>query len=293
MMHLPQFEYYAPKSVEEACSLLAKHKGHALPLAGGTDLLVKMKQRRVVPEYVINLKTIPDMDYITYDEKDGLRIGALTTIQSIKNSLVVKRNYKILHQAAGAESSVQIRNRATIGGNITNASPAADAPLALLVLGAQVVLAGLGGERQVFLENFSLGPGKNVLQPDEILREIRVPHPLPLSGGAYLKHALRQTDISIVAVAALLSMKGDLCEEARIGLGSVAPTAVRARKTEELLRGQKITEELIERATQTAREEARPIDDIRGYAEYRLRAVAMLTKNAIIQAVREAKYGGI
>ncbi len=292
-MHLPQFEYYAPKSVEEACSLLAKHKGRALPLAGGTDLLVKMKHRRLVPECVINLKTIPDMDYIAYDEKDGLRIGALTTIQSIKNSLVIKRNYKILHQAAGAESSVQIRNRATIGGNIANASPAADAPLALLVLGAQVVLAGLGGERQVRLEDFHLGPGETVLQSDEILQEIRVPPPLPQSGGAYLKHALRQTDISIVAVAALLRMTGDVCEEARIGLGSVAPIAVRASKTEEVLRGQKITEELIERAAQTVRKEVRPIDDIRGYAEYRLRAVAVLTKNAIIQAVREVKYGGI
>jgi CO/xanthine dehydrogenase FAD-binding subunit len=292
-MHLPQFGYYSPKTLDEACSLLAKHKGNALPLAGGTDLLVRMKQRRVIPEYVINLKTIPDLDYITYDEKEGLRIGALTTIQSIKNSLAVNRNYKILHQAAAAESSVQIRNRATIGGNITNASPAADAPLALLVLGAQVILAGSGGERQVSLDEFFLGPGKTVLQADEILREIRVPLPLPLSGGVYLKHALRQTDISIVAVATLLSVKGDLCEEARVGLGSVAPTAMRANKTEDLLKGQRISEELVERASETAREEARPIDDIRGYAEYRLETVALLTKKAIIQALREARYGGI
>lgn len=292
-MRLPQFHYYAPKSVEEACSLLAKHKGHAVAFAGGTDLLVRMKQRRVVPEYVINLKTIPGMDYIVYDEKDGLRIGALASIQSVKNSVVIKRNYKILYQAAGAESSVQIRNRATLGGNISNASPAADAPLALLVLGAQVVLAGVAGERQVFLDKFFLGPGKTILQPDEILREIRVPQPLPLSGGAYLKHALRQTDISIVAVAALLRMKEDVCEEARIGLGSVAPTAVRASKTEDLLRGQRISEGLIEKASQTAMGEARPIDDIRGYAEYRLRTVAMLTKNAITQAIREIRYGGI
>jgi len=160
-MHLPQFEYLAPRTLEEACSFLAKHREEAFAFAGGTDLFVKMKQRRIVPGYLVNLKHIPGMDFIEYDEDIGLRIGALVTIQSLKSSGVIKRRFKILADAAGVESSVQIRNVATLGGNIANASPAADAPLALIVLGASVVLTGADGQREVLLEDFFLGPGKS------------------------------------------------------------------------------------------------------------------------------------
>jgi CO/xanthine dehydrogenase FAD-binding subunit len=292
-MRLPHFEYIAPRSLEEACSLLAMHPGEAFPLAGGTDLLVKMKQRRSIPRYVINLKTIKNMDYITYDENDGLRIGALATIQSLKNSVVVKRHCRILATGAGVESSVQIRNVATLGGNIANASPAADAPLALIALGASLVLARSGAEREVFLEDFFLGPGKTVLQPGEIIREIHVPPSSPRTGGAYLKHAMRRTDIAIVSVAVVLTLADDLCHSIKIGLGSVAPTAFRARKAEALLTGKKITEELAYAAAQAAVQESRPIDDIRGYAEYRGKTILGITKQAIMQALQDARSGGI
>jgi len=292
-MHLPQFAYYAPKSVEEACSLLAKHQGSALPLAGGTDLLVKMKQRRIVPRYIVNLKAIPDMDYISYDESDGLRIGALATIQSLKNSVTVKRHCKILAEAAGVESSVQIRNVATLGGNIANASPAADAPLALVALGATVVLTRVGGQREVSLENFFVGPGQNVLQPGEILSAVYVPPLRARAGGAYLKHAVRRTDIAIVSVAVVVRLDGDVCADAKIALGSVAPTAFRAKKAERLLTGKRITDELAEEAAQAAMEESRPIDDIRGYAQYRAKMVLDITKQAIMQALQDARLGGI
>jgi carbon-monoxide dehydrogenase medium subunit len=292
-MHLPQFAYYAPKSVEEACSLLAKHKGSALPLAGGTDLLVKMKQRRIVPRYIVNLKAIRDMDTISYDESDGLRIGALATIQSLKNSVTVKRHCKILAQAAGVESSVQIRNVATLGGNIANASPAADAPLALIALGASVVLTRAGGQREVPLENFFVGPGQSVLQRGEIISEIHVPPLRARTGGAYLKHAVRRTDIAIVSVAAVVRLDEDLCDDAKIALGSVAPTAFRAKTAEQLLTGKGITEELAGEAAQAAMEESRPIDDIRGYAEYRATMVLDITKQAIMQALQDARLGGI
>ena len=292
-MHLPQFGYYAPKSVEEACSLLAKHEGSALPLAGGTDLLVKMKQRRIVPRYVVNLKAIPDMDYISFDENDGLRIGALATIQSLKNSVTAKRHCKILAQAAGVESSVQIRNVATLGGNIANASPAADAPLALIALGGSIVLTGAGGQREVPLENFFVGPGQTVLQLGEIISEIRVPPQWVRTGGAYLKHAVRRTDIAIVSVAVVVRLEGDGCDDAKIALGSVAPTAFRARNAEQMLTGKRITDELAEEAAQAALEESRPIDDIRGYAEYRAKMVLEITKQAILQALLDARLGGI
>jgi CO/xanthine dehydrogenase FAD-binding subunit len=292
-MHLPQFDYYAPASAEEACSFLASHKGQALPLAGGTDLLVRMKQRRLVPEFLVNLKNIPGMDYMDYDEEQGLRIGALATIQSLKNSVTVKRRFKVLAEAAGVESSVQIRNVATIGGNIANASPAADAPLALVALGASVVMMKAGGQREVLLEDFFLGPGKSLLQPGEIIREIRVPPPRGRTGGAYLKHAVRRTDIAIVSVAVTIRLEEKACEEARIALGSVAPTAMRAKRAEERLKGKEITDELAGAASQAAMEEARPIDDIRGYADYRAKTVQEITKQAILEAVQDARLGGI
>jgi CO/xanthine dehydrogenase FAD-binding subunit len=292
-MHLPRFSYYAPTSTEEACSFLASHKGQALPLAGGTDLLVRMKQRRLVPGFLVNLKNIPGMDYIDYDEERGLRIGALATIQSMKNSVIIKRHFKVLAEAAGVESSVQIRNVATIGGNIANASPAADAPLALIALGGSVVLKQAGAQREVPLENFFLGPGKSMLQTGEIISEIRVPSPWARTGGAYIKHAVRRTDIAIVSVGVVIMLGEKVCEEARIALGSVAPTAIRARRAEEGLKSKEITDELAEEAARTAMEESHPIDDIRGYAEYRSRTILEITKQAILEATQNARLGGI
>ena len=292
-MRLPHFEYLQPKTLEEACSLLAAHAQEVSPLAGGTDLFVKMKQRRLVPRYVVNLKSIPGMDYITYDENEGLRIGALATIQSLKNSVAVKRHCSILAQAAGVESSVQIRNVATLGGNIANASPAADAPLALVTLGASALIVRSGGQRKVLLEDFFTGPGKTVLQPGEIIREIRVASLPPRTGGAYLKHAVRRTDIAIVSCAVVLTLVDDLCNDASIGLGSVGPTAFRARKAEGLLKGKKITDEIADAAAQAAVDESRPIDDIRGYAEYRTTTVLAITRQAIMQALQDARLGGI
>lgn len=292
-MRLPHFEYVTPRTLDEACSLLAEHPKEALALAGGTDLLVKMKQRRIVPQYLVNLRAISGMDYIKYDENDGLRIGALSTIQSLKNSITVKRHCKILAQAAGVESSVQIRNVATLGGNIANASPAADAPLVLIVLGASLLLARSGGQREVLLEDFFVGPGKTVLQTGEIIREIHVPPLPPRTGGAYLKHALRRTDIAIVSAAVVLTLADDLCNGIKIGLGSVAPTAFRARKAEGLLTGKKITEELADAAAQAAVDESHPIDDIRGYAEYRAKTVLGITKQAIMEGLQDARLGGV
>lgn len=290
-MSLPQFDYFTPKSIEEACSLLSKHSVQACVLAGGTDLLVKMKHRQITPRYVINLKTIPELDYISYEDKEGLRIGALATIQSIKTSTTIKRKYGMLNQAAGAESTVQVRNRATIAGNVANASPAADAPTALIALGAKVKIVRLSGERTVALEDFFVGPGQTVLQDGDIITEIQVPSLPPRSGGVYLKHSIRGADIAIVGVAVTVTLDEESCNDIKIVLGAVAPTPIRARRAEELVRGRALTKELIGIVAQTASEEARPIDDIRGYAEYRTKMVNVLTARAITQAIGQAKSG--
>jgi carbon-monoxide dehydrogenase medium subunit len=288
-MRLPQFEHLAPSTIEEACAFLAAHGNSALPLAGGTDLLVKMKVRKVVPQYLVDLKGISGMDSIRFSEQDGLRIGALATIQSLKNSVVVKRQCKILAQAAATESSVQIRNIATLGGNIANASPAGDAPLALIAAGASAVLTGTGGQREVLLDTFFTAPGKTILQPGELVSEIHIPPMPPRTGAAYLKHSTRRTDIAIVSVAVVLTLVKDVCTGVKIGLGSVAPTIMRARKAEAFLTGKAISEALANAAAQVATKECSPIDDIRRSAGYRKNTVTEITKLAILQAVLDAK----
>jgi len=292
-MHLPRFDHFAPTTIAEACSLLATHGTAALPLAGGTDLLVKMKNRKVVPRYIVNLKNINGLDQIKYDAKEGLNIGALVTIQALKNSIMVKRKCKILAQAAAAESSVQVRNIATLGGNISNASPAADAPIALIAVSGSVIISGANTQREILIENFTTGPGCTILQQGEIVTEIRVPPLPPQTGAAYLKHSVRQTDIAIVGVGVVITLEGNVCGGVKIALGSVAPTVIRARRAEALLTGKTMTEELITRAAQLAGNESRPINDIRQSAEYRNEAIIEATKATILRALEDAKSGGL
>ncbi len=292
-MHLPKFEYFTPKTIEEACSLLAKYKGEARILAGGSDLLVKMKNRRMIPSYLISIQNVPDLDYIRYDEEEGLRIGALTTLEAIKTSATIRRRFGILGQAAGVMASVEIRNQGTIGGNVCNAAPSAETAPALIALAAKAKIAGPEGERTVALEDFFTGPGETVLQTGEILTEIQIPNPPPRSGGVYLKYSIRKMDIAAVGVGVVLTLDGgETCADIKIVLGAVAPTPIRARKAEEVIRGQEPNEELMARAAQTASEESRPIDDIRSRAENRRKMVGTLTRQAIEQAAKEAKLGG-
>ncbi len=272
--------------------MLARHGAEACAMAGGTDLLVKMKLRNLVPRYLVGLRDIPHLNTIAYDEEDGLRVGAMATIQAVKNSPLVKRHCKILREAATVESSVQIRNMATLGGNIANASPGGDAPLALIVAGAGVVLAGGQGRREVALETFFTAPGKTVLRADELVVEIHVPPMPPGTGIAYLKHALRRADLAIVSAAVRLVLVDGVCTHMRIGLGSVAPTIMRATEAEGLLAGKTITDDLAAEAATSAARECSPIDDFRSSAKYRRRSIMDTTRMAILQAVRDAKSGG-
>ena len=288
---LPKFDYMDATTVGEACSLLSKFRGKARVIAGGTDLLVAMRSRKVAPQYIINIKTIAGLDYIRYSEGEGLRIGALAVLRDIGSSPVIRERFPILGDAASKVGDKQIQNVATIGGNICNAAPSADTVPSLIVLGAKAKIEGVKTERVVALEEFFVGPSESVLEDGEMLTEIQVPNPPPHMSAIYLKLPARTaTDIAAagVAVAVTLDSKHVTVSDAKIALGAVAPTPIRARKAEDTIKGKPIQEQLIEKAAQAAAEEAKPISDLRGPANYRREMVKVLAKQAIRQAIASA-----
>lgn len=290
-MRLPRFEYLKPCTIEEACSLLAQHNGKAKILAGGTDLLVKMKERKLKPQYLIGLKGIPALDCLEYHEATGLRIGALTTLGTVARSLLVQEKYPILASAISKMATAQIRNLATVGGNLCNAAPSADTAPPLICLGAKVKLASQKGDRTIALEDFFQGPGLPILRAGEILTEIQVPHPPPHSAGVYQKLSRTAVDLAIVGVAAFIRVdaRKKSCAEARIALGAVAPTPIRAKEAEAILQGKKINKSLIEQAAQLAAGASCCISDVRASAAYRTEMVRVLTRRAIEQAWEQAQ----
>jgi CO/xanthine dehydrogenase FAD-binding subunit len=290
-MNVPAFTYLRPSDLREACALLAEHGPEAKVLAGGTDVLVKMKHRRMTPPYLVNIKGISGLDYIEYEPGTGLRVGALATIEAVKASLPVRKFYPVLHQAAAYMATVAIRNRATLMGNICNGSPSAETAPALMVLGAAVRIMGPSGERSVPVEDFFTGPGTTILEPGEIAVEIVVPEPPAGSAAAYEKHSLRRMDVALVGVAALIVPAGNIIGEVRIALSAVAPTPIRAREAEDILRGQMPTATLIEEVARAAAAASRPISDIRAHAEARRARVETLTDQVVRQALRAAKMG--
>ena len=281
-----KFEYIEAASVKEAVSLIAKYNGRAKVIAGGTDLIVQIRRGMIKPEFVINIGGINGLDFINYD-KEGLKIGALTCVRSLERSEKVKRNHLVVSEAAGQLASIGVRNIATVGGNLCNASPSADMVPSLIGLGAEVKIAGLKRTRKVLLEDFFKGPGITVLGNGEMLVEIQVPKIPPKTGAAYLKYGIRGSiDLAIVGIAAVITLgKRGECQEAKIVLGAVAPTPMRARKAEDLLKGKKIDQELIERSGEMASEESRPISDVRATAEYRKDMVKVFTRNALKEAL--------
>ena len=285
LMTLPKFEYFSCETLGEACALLSKYRGEAKVLAGGTDLLIKMKHKRSIPRYLVNIKRVPDLGYIRHDPEEGLRIGALTTIQAVRNAAIIKKRFSVLHEAASVLGTRQIRNLATLGGNLCNASPAAECAPALLTLDARARIMGPDGERTVPLDAFFIGPDRSALQGDEILTEIQVPDPPLNARGTYLKHSTRRIDVAIVGVAVVLTMEGDVCQDIRLALGAVGPTPMRAKKAEDALKGQRLGGEILEKAARIASEESLPIDDLRGEADYRTRMVEALVKEGLERAI--------
>ena len=296
LLGLPEFDMVFSSTVEETCSLLSRHGESAKVFAGGTDLLTNMKLRRVVPRLLINIKRVPDLDQIHEDAEAGLRIGALARIQSIKDSPLIVKRLPVVSQAAGMLGTTQIRHLGTLGGNLANASPSAEFVPPLLTLDAAVKCVGCRGERLVPLDKFLVAPGESALQPDEVITEVHVPEPPSGAQGIYLKHSFRRMDVSMAGAAVLVFLDGDCCRDIRIALGAVAPIPFRARKAEAVLRGKRLTGdrldgELVEEVARVAAAEALPIDDIRGYASYRRKAVALLVKHELEQVTAGARLG--
>lgn len=284
--HLPRFDHLEPKTTKEACSLLSKYKGKAKVIAGGTDLLPAMRNREVTPAYIINVRSIPNLDHIHYTDAEGLKIGALATLYDIESSPIIREKFPMVADAASKIGTPQVRNMGTIGGNLCNASPSADTAPPLIGLEAKAKINGPNRERVIALEEFFIGPGENALQADEILTEIQIPNPPPHTRGVYLKLPARtMVDLAVVGVAVVVTLddKERSIVDAKIVLGAVAPTPVRARQAEDIIKSKAISRELIEKAAEAAAGEAKPISDLRGSASYRKEMVNTLTKRAIRQ----------
>ncbi len=277
-----RFDYLEPRTTEEAVSLLSKYDGEARLIAGGTDLINLIRTRIIRPKYVIDLGHIPGLNYARYDEKGHLSVGALTTLRTLEISADIKQRHPVISQAAAQLGSMAIRNVGTLGGNLCHASPAADTAPSLIALGAKVKIAGPGGGRTIALKDFFTAPGQTVLRRGEMLVEIQVPPTSPGAKAVYLKHAIRgAADLAIVGVAVVAILRGRRCRKARIALGAVAPTPMRARSSEKLLEGKDVDDNLIKDAAQAAQDESRPITDVRASADYRKEMVKVFTQWAI------------
>ena len=296
-----RFEYFEPKTLGEASSLLARYAGRAQPLAGGTDLLVELKEQLRRADCVVNIKRIPRIGALSFDPRDGLRIGALVTAREIEVSPIAIQHYASLVQAARELGSIQVRNRATIVGNVCRASPSADTLPPLIADRATLLVQGPDGQRRVSLEDFCQGPGRTALRPDEIVTHLLVPPPSPHTGKVYLKHGRRaQMELATVGVAVTLTLQPSWgrcanpayeyrCKEVGIMLAAVAPTPLRARAAEARLRGESLTDDAIAAAAEAAAEECRPIGDVRASAAYRREMVRVLVRRALEQAMEEAQ----
>jgi carbon-monoxide dehydrogenase medium subunit len=252
------------------------------------DLIPRIRLRSISPEYIVNIQKIPGLDYIEGNGKAGVRIGALTTIRSIEVSPVVQKDYMILYEAAHQLPSVQVKTMGTLVGNLCVGTPASDMATALYALEAKLKIVNAEGEKTMPIEDFYLGPGQTALGPAEIVAEVSLPEREPGTGGSYQHLVRTRADISKVCVAVTVTMTDGICREARIALGAVAPTVLRAGRAEAILKGQKIDQTVIETAAGTAAEETKPITDIRSTAEYRKETTRVLVKRAIAKALDRA-----
>lgn len=285
---LPKFDVVRPHSLEQALNLLKDcQDGEMRVFAGGTDLIPKLKGRLVkAPRCLIDLKTIPGLDYIREDGDGVLKIGNLASISSVVGSPLVRQKVPVLAQAACSIASNQIQNRGTIVGNICNAVPSADSSPPLLCLDARVLCMSNRGTRTIPIHEFFAGPNRTVLERDEIVKEIQIPALPANARGVYIKLSPRsRMDLAVVGVAAVVTADKGILKDVRIGLGAVAPTAIRAKRAEVMLKGAPISEKALADAAKAASEEARPIDDHRASAAYRKSMVEVLVKRSVQQCL--------
>lgn len=284
-MYLPDFEYYAPTSTAEVCQLLEQFGFRAQMLAGGTDLMTKIKTGVCSPEVLISLKNLEELKKIEYKPGQGIVIGARATHNDLVNSEVLHEKFLSISEAAHQMAHNQVRNIGTIGGNLINAVPSADLPPILVALNGSAKMLGLDGERIIPLEELFTGVCTTCCLQTEILTEVIIPEQ-KMTGSTYIKFGLRRSGaLAVVGVAVAVEVEGNIIKDARIVLGAVAITPVRAKKAEEFLKGKTVSSELLAEAGIIASQECAPISDIRASAEYRRDLVRVFTKRALRKAI--------
>jgi len=284
----PAFEYLRPKTVPEAIALLKQHGDEAKILSGGQSLIPMMKLRLARPGYLIDINRIAGLSYIKEDG-EYLKIGGLTREAELEASPLVRLKYPLLLDTTSVIADPQVRNLATVGGNLAHGDPANDHPATMIALGAQVVATGSKGERVIPIESFFVSLFATALNPDEILTEIRVPIPPARSGGAYFKLERKVGDFATAAVAVQLTLddKGAV-QKVGVGLTNVGATPIKARSAEDFLRGKKLDDKSMAQAAQLAAQDAQPSSDLRGPAEYKRGLIQELTKRALSRALERA-----
>lgn len=288
-MSCGRFDYFAPRTVEQAVALLKEHGERARILAGGTNLMVQIRHKAIAPEVVVGLKRIEGLDTITFDPDKGLTIGAMALLADVAAHPRIKTHYPAIANAAARTATVQIRNMGTVIGNICNASPSADNVPALLVMDAAVLTAGPAGGRTIALKDFFTGPGRTVLERHELVTAVHVPLPAEHTGVVYRSFSGRsKLDCTTVGISVLITLNGDTCQNVRIAVGACAPTPMRAFEAEKTMIGQPV-EQVLEAVSDQVAFEASPITDQRADADYRLYMIKVLTRRVIEEASRMAR----
>ncbi|SIQ03361.1 carbon-monoxide dehydrogenase medium subunit [Aromatoleum tolulyticum] len=280
---LPDFDLLLPQSVAEAVELLSTHRDRITVMAGGTDVMVAMKFAQS-PAQLMSLENVPGLAYVLFDPEKGLRIGAKATVADLLAQAEVKRHYRALWHAAQTFATGQVRNTATVLGNLLRASPAGDCSCAIYAIGGVVVLQGSSGRREVDIDDFWLSYGVTARRPDELAVELILPPPAAGSRSAFKRMTRVSEDLAKLNVAVRLEMSGNTCIDARLAMGCVAPTPLRLTRTETLLKGRELTAEVLQRVAASVQWEISPIDDKRSTAEYRKQVSGVLLKRAIQEA---------
>lgn len=282
---LPVFDLLLPSNLEEAVGLLSQHGDQAAVMAGGTDLLVGMKAG-MSPAFILSLADIQGLDYVAFDAKHGLRIGAMATLSQVVDSKVVNDKYHALWYSAFTNGTPQTRNAGTVVGNILRASPAGDCCCAALAHGGSVLLQGPAGKREVDLDEFWLDYRKTARKPDEVAVELKLKAPEHGYGSGFAALTRSYQDLAKINAAARVIMDGKVCRKVRLAMGAVAPITLRLKEAEKVLTGQEVTDQLLEQMAAAVRKEVKPIDDVRSTAEYRREVAGVLAKRVVQDAIK-------
>jgi carbon-monoxide dehydrogenase medium subunit len=285
---IKDFNYLRPATVAEALDLISKHKDEYKVICGGQSLLILLRQGLVTTDYLIDIKRLDELNYIKFDAKSGLKLGATTTHRSIEKSDVVAKKYKVLVEMEHKLAHIQVRNWGTIGGNLAHGDAAGDPAPVLMALGATLKLGKAGKTREIPLDEFYTDLFETALENDELILEVQVPTPAAKTATVYEKFNLLESDQGIVSVAASVTLNGAGCKSARIVLGNSGPTAMRAKKAEAALTGNKLSDALLEKVGKAASEEAEPVADIHASEDFRRHLVYVLTKRMVKKAWEQA-----